>query len=81
MIITIMTKITTNDKNNNKNNNKYLPEQQQQQPKKNKNKNKIKSLPYIQKYLSSKRTSPIKTQMLNILIIKLLDTFFNIKPK
>ena len=41
----------------------------------------IKSPPYIQKSLSLKRTSPIKIQMLNILVIKLLDTFFNIKPK
>ena len=46
-----------------------------------KKKNPIKSLPYIQKSLSSKHTSPIKIQMLNILLIKLRDTFFNIKPK
>ena len=45
------------------------------------NKKKKKSLPYIQKSLSSKRTSPVKLQMLNILVVKLLDTFFNIKPK
>ena len=42
---------------------------------------KNKSTPYIQKSLSSKHTSPIKIQMLNILVTKLLDTFFNIKPK
>ena len=47
----------------------------------NKKKKTIKSPPYIQKSLSSKRTSPIKLQMLNMLIIKLLDTFFNIEPK
>ena len=60
-----MTKITTNN-NQNSNNNKQKRK---------------KSPPYIQKPLSSKRTSPIKIQMLNILVIKLLDTFFNIKPK
>ena len=47
----------------------------------NKKKKAIKSPPYIQKSFSSKRTSPIRIQMLNILVIKLLDTFFNIKPK
>ena len=45
------------------------------------NKKKKKSPPYIQKSLSSKRTSPIELQILNILVVKLLDTFFNIKPK
>ena len=45
------------------------------------NKKKKKSPPYIQKSLSSKRTSPIKIQVLNVLVIKLLETFFNIKPK
>ena len=43
--------------------------------------NKKKTPPYIQKSLSSKRTSPIKLQMLNILLVKLLDTSFNIKPE
>ena len=47
----------------------------------NNKKKKTKSHSYIQKSLSSKRTSPIKIQMLNILIIKLLHAFFNIKPK
>ena len=30
---------------------------------------------------NSKNTSPIKLQMLNIMVVKLLDTFFNIKPE
>ena len=63
-MIKVITKITTNNYQNSNN----------------KNKKTIKSPPYIQKSLSSKRTSPIKIQMLNILVIKLLDTFFNIKP-
>ena len=42
---------------------------------------KIKSPPYLQQSLSSTRISPIKILMLNILVIKLLDTLFNIKPK
>ena len=33
------------------------------------------------KPLSSKRSSPVKMQTLKILVIKLLDTFFNMKPK
>ena len=41
----------------------------------------IKSPPYIQKFLSSKRISPIKIQILKIMMIKLLDIFFRIKPK
>ena len=45
------------------------------------NKKKKKSPPYIQKSLSLKCTSPIELQILNILVVKLLDTFFNIKPK
>ena len=45
------------------------------------NKKKKKTPPYIQKSLPSKRTIPIKLQMLNILVVKLLDTFFNIKPE
>ena len=45
------------------------------------NKKTIKSPPYIRNSLSSKRTSPIKIQMLSIMVIKLLDTFFYIKPK
>ena len=45
------------------------------------NKKTTKSSLYIRKSLSSKRTSPIKIQMLKILVIKLLDTFFDIKPK
>ena len=65
MIKTLITKITTNNYQNSNT----------------KKKKTIKSTPYIQKYLSSKRTSPIKIQMLSILVIKLLDTFFNIKPK
>ena len=60
-----ITKITTNNYQNS--NNKKIKT--------------IKYPPYIQKSLSSKRTSPIKIQMLNILVLKLLDTFFNIKPK
>ena len=64
-MIKVITKIATN---NNQNSN-------------NKKKKTIKSPPYIRKSLSSKRTSPIEIQMLNILVIKLLDTFFNIKPK
>ena len=47
----------------------------------NNKKKKKQTPPYIQKSLSSKRTSPIKLQMLNILVVKLLDTFFNIKPE
>ena len=45
------------------------------------NKKKKKSPPYIQISLSSKVTSPIEIQILNILVVKLLDTFFNIKPE
>ena len=45
------------------------------------NKKKRKSLPYIQKSLSSKRTSTIKILMLNILVINLPDIFFSIKPR
>ena len=62
---TIIAKITTNNYENSNN----------------KKKKTIKSPSYIQKSLSSKRTSPIKIQMLNILVIKLLHAFFNIKPK
>ena len=40
---------------------------------------KIKRL--FRKSLSSKRTSPINVQMLKILVIKLRDSFFNIKHK
>ena len=40
---------------------------------------KIKRL--FRKFLSSKRTSPINVQMLKILVIKLRDSFFNIKHK
>ena len=65
MIKTIITKITTNNYQNSNN----------------KKKRKKKSPPYIQKSLSSKRTSPIKLQMLNILVVKLPDTLFNNKPK
>ena len=61
----IITKITINNYQNSNNNN---------------NSNK-KTPPYIQKSLSSKGTSPIKLQILNILVVKLLDTFFNIKPE
>ena len=43
--------------------------------------NKKKSPLYIEKPLSSKRTNPMKIQMLKILVIKLLDTFFNINPQ
>ena len=73
LIITIIAKIRTNDKSNNKNNSNYQNS--------NNKKKKTKSSPYVQKSLSSKRTSPVKVQMLNMLVIKLLDTFFNIKPK
>ena len=48
-MIKVITKITTNNYQNSNN----------------KNKKTIKSPPYIQKSLSSKRTSPIKIQMLN----------------
>ena len=65
-MIKVITKITTNNYQNSNNKKK---------------KKKKKTPPYIQKSLSSKRTSPIKLQMLNILVVKLLDTFFNIKPK
>ena len=72
MMNAIIAKITTNDKKITKmTTNNY-------QNSNNKKKKTIKSPPYIQKSLSSKRTSPIKLQMLNMLIIKLLDTFFNI---
>ena len=61
-------KITTND---NQNSNKTKKKKQK----------KIKSSLYIRKSLFSKCTNPIKIQMLNMLVIKLLDSFFNIKPK
>ena len=64
-MIKVITKITTNNYQNSNN----------------KNKKTIKSTPYIQKFFSSKRTSPIKIKMLKMLVIKLLDTFFCIKPK
>ena len=64
-MIKVITKITTNNYQNSNN-------------KKTKT---IKSPPYIQKSFPSKRTSPIKIQKLEILVIKLSDTFFNIKPK
>ena len=64
-MIKVITKITTNNYQNSNN----------------KKKKTIKSPPYIQKSLPSKRTSPIKIQLLNILVIKLLDIFFNINPK
>ena len=73
MIITIIKKITTNDKSNNKDITRSNPQN-------NNKKETIKSPPCIQKSLSSKRTSPIKIQMLSIFVIKLLDTYFNIKP-
>ena len=64
-MIKVITKIATNNYQN-----------------RNKKRNKtIKSSPYIKKSMSLKRTSPIKIKMLNILVIKLLDTFVNIKSK
>ena len=50
MVKTLITKIATNNYQNSNT----------------KKKKTIKSTPYIQKYLSSKRTSPIKIQMLNV---------------
>ena len=61
-MIKVITKITTNNNQNSKN----------------KKKKTIKFPTFIQESLSSKRTSPIKIQMLNILVIRLLDTFFSI---
>ena len=46
------------------------------------NKEKILKIKRVfRKSLSSKRTSPINVQMLKILVIKLRDSFFNIKHK